>query len=279
VYAAIGSLDLEAAIDADPVFTNAGNCAFHLDLGETDIEAAHVDYFQKLVREAPQKTFSFAFMFLNVPSSPYFPSAKFEKEGFSLGMQSTDLSAGCSSLDEWFDKQRQVWAELNDLFSEYRDFLGIDSSVAPMFEGDSSLVSFLTRLKGGWNDVVVSDSFLRITKFIKDENPKPVGLCGLMLPCLEDFELAAKYQEGQFTVERNIFMSLHSGLGIDTYPIAANEKPAAILDVLKLLQGLSRKYSKCMSARFISDGKARVGERTNFNNEYLKDVTIRPLVN
>jgi hypothetical protein len=98
-----------------------------------------------------------------------------------------------------------------------------------------------------------------------------------MLPCLEDFELAAEYDKGNFSIERNIFLSLHSGLGIDTYPIGVDEKPERVLEILKLLQSLSNKYKKPLSARFVSDGKTKIDEKSDFQNQYLTDCTIRPL--
>ena len=81
-----------------------------------------------------------------------------------------------------------------------------------------------------------------------------------MFPALEDFELSDEYEKGNFTIERNIYLSLHSGLGIDTYPIGIDEKPERILEILKLLQALSNKYKKSLSARFVSDGKAKSGK-------------------
>lgn len=98
-----------------------------------------------------------------------------------------------------------------------------------------------------------------------------------MFPCLEDFELAAEYEQSNFTIERNAFLSLHSGLGIDSYPIGVDERPERIAEVLKLIQGLSDKFRKPLSARFVSDGKANIGQLTHFENPYLKDVVVRPL--
>ena len=94
---------------------------------------------------------------------------------------------------------------------------------------------------------------------------------------IEDFELADEYEKGNFSIERNIYVSLHSGLGIDTYPIGVNESPDRVIEILKLLQALSNKYKKPLSCRFVSDGVAEIGEMTNFKNEYLKDVTVRQL--
>lgn len=98
-----------------------------------------------------------------------------------------------------------------------------------------------------------------------------------MLPCLEDFGLAEEYERGNFSLERNIFLSMHCGMGIDTYSIGIDESREKVFEVLKLLHGLSTKYKKPMMARFISDGRAKVDEMTNFGNPFLKDVVVRKL--
>jgi uncharacterized protein (UPF0210 family) len=138
-------------------------------------------------------------------------------------------------------------------------------------------VNFLRRLGIDWDRAVSSDVFLGISRFIKSAAPRSVGLCGLMFPCLEDFELAEEYEQGRFSVERCVFLSLHSGLGIDSYPVGVDEDPDRMLEVLRLVQGLSDKFRKPLSARFISDGRARIGERTDLGSPYLRDVTVRPL--
>jgi hypothetical protein len=66
-------------------------------------------------------------------------------------------------------------------------------------------------------------------------------------------------------------------LGIDTYPIGVDESPDRVFEILCLLHGLSQKYNKPLSARFISDGTAKIGEQTDLKNKYLKDVVVRPL--
>ena len=78
-------------------------------------------------------------------------------------------------------------------------------------------------------------------------------------------------------VERCTFLSLQSGLGLDAYPIAIDEVPTRIIEVLTLLQGLSNKHRKPLSARFISDGIARMGQRTNLRSPFLQDVEVRAL--
>jgi hypothetical protein len=64
---------------------------------------------------------------------------------------------------------------------------------------------------------------------------------------------------------------------VDTYPIGTDEKPERVIEILSLLQNLSNKYRKPLSARFVSDGIARIGQKTNFQNPFLKDVVVRAL--
>ena len=276
LYLGMGTIAPESFAPRLTEFLHAGNVSLNLDLTD-GVAARHVDLLLQIIRRHPAKTFLFAYTFHNRPSSPYFPSATFERPGFAIGLQPTDLSAGCSDLAAWLSAMQAVWLEICELFKSNEDFLGIDASIAPLFRGDSSLVHFIKNIYGDFSTAVTTDFFIRITEFLATHNPKPVGLCGLMLPCLEDFELAEEYGAGRFSIERNLFLALHSGLGVDTYPIGIDENPDRILAVLGLLQKLSAKYHKPLSARLVSDGKARIGDVSDFQNPYLKDVRIRPL--
>jgi len=258
-------------------FLESENKAINLDLTNENITIEHVDILFKIIENKPDNTFRFTYGF-NLPvSSPYFPSAKFGQKGFAIGLQSTDLSENCKSVAEWLEKMKVVWEEINLLLKPIEGYLGIDSSIAPLFQNSSSLINFVKRLSLNFSHSATTDIYTTISKFIKENNPKSVGLCGLMFPCLEDFELAEEYEKGNFNIERNIFLSLHSGLGIDTYPIAVNQNKERIVEILKLVQQLSNKFKKPLSVRFVSDGKAKLGEKTDFKNQYLKDVIIKKI--
>jgi len=279
----VGTLDYNLAIKQLDDFYSAREVSFNVDLTSIKIEAKHVRVLFDIIKNAPGKTFNFTYVFNNSVSSPYFPSASYARNGFAIGLQSTDLSERCSSLDEWLKKMKDVWLEIHALFKDEPDFLGIDSSVAPLYEEGGltnekgSLINFIRRLGLSFSESTTTDTYLRITNYLKKHNPKPVGLCGLMFPCLEDLGLAEEYEKGNFTIERNIYLSLHSGLGVDTYPIGIDEEPDKVLSILLLLQGLSNKYKKPLSARFVSDGKTKIGGTTDFKNQYLKDVVVRKL--
>ena len=273
----VGPLLLQRALDNLPGFYLAETVSFNTDLTSEPINKSHIQVLFELIKNKPAVTFNFAYVFNNRPSSPYFPSAAYERNGFAIGLQPTDLSEGCTTLDEWLKKVKASWDRLYELFGSHPDFLGIDSSIAPIFAGKGSLVNFVKRLGFSFDQSVTTDIYLQMTEFLKKHNPKPVGLCGLMMPCLEDFELANEYEQGNFSVERNIFLSLHSGLGIDTYPIGVDEDPQRVVQILQLVQGLSNKHQKPLSVRLVSDGRAKIGEKTDFQNQYLKDVVVRKL--
>ncbi len=276
LFLSLGSLDPLSFFPILDDFLTAGNVSVNLDLTD-GVKPEHIEPLFEIIRHNPAKTFNFAYTFHNRLSSPFFPSASFERSGFTVGLQPTDLAENCSDLPGWFRTMASVWQEICLIFEDNKHFLGIDSSIAPLFLNHSSLVHFVKRIYGSFSKAVTTDCFIRMTDFITRQNPKPVGLCGLMLPCLEDFELAAEYEAGHFTIERNLFLALHSGLGIDTYPIGTDERPERILSILNLLQTLSAKYKKPLSARMVSDGKAKIGRLSDFQNQYLKDVKIRPL--
>ncbi len=276
LFLSVGSLSYSELLEQLNDFFLARNVACNMELANENIQEKHVSLLFDIIKNKPDKTFNFCFVFNNVLSSPFLPSASYSQEGFALGLQPTDLSEGCVTLKEWFKNMETVWNELTHLFEGDNEFLGIDSSLAPFF-GKSSLVDFINRLGMDFSTSVLTSTYMEITKFIKDKNPKPIGLCGLMIPCLEDDKLAGEYEKGNFSIERNIFLSLHCGLGIDVYPIGTDESPKKILGILQLVQSLSNKYKKPLSVRFVSDGKAKIGQKTDFQNQYLIDVVVKNL--
>jgi hypothetical protein len=272
-----GSFSREAFRLILPYFVQSAGRRLTLDLSQGPITREDIDTLFQLLSKRAENTFGFAFGFNLPPSSPFYPSAMCGKQGFSIGLQATDLSEGCSTLDEWFVAMKNTWNEIDQLLQPIEGYLGIDSSIAPLYSGKSSLVHFVRRLGLDFSHSATTDLYTQISSYIKTNNPRPIGLCGLMFPCCEDFELAEEYEKGNFSIERNLFLSLHSGLGIDTYPIGVDQDPERVVEIARLTQQLSNKYQKPLTIRLVSDGRAKIGDRSNFSNPLLKDVVIRPL--
>lgn len=274
VLLSVGHLQPEEYRANEAAFLRSPNIFFHRRIDE-GFAPSDWPMLQGWWRDAPLKSFHFAFN-ANCPlSSPFFPSARYEREGFSIGLQSTNLALGAGSFGLWLQRMRQVWEELAELLAKEEDALGIDSSVAPLGSGAGSLLYWLQQWFGPWPSMSLRPELVELTNFLKTENPWPVGLCGLMLPCLEDFELAKAYEQGQFSLERNLYLSLHSGLGIDTYPAPLDSSQEELSRLGNLLLALAKKHKKCLSMRLISDGKAKRGMQSDFQNKYLQDVQVR----
>lgn len=276
LYISAGMLECEDAWKQMDHFLQADNVSFHRSL-DNAVTIRDIDLLFHIINNNASKTFNFSYTFFNTHSSPYFPSAQYQRDGFSIGLQPTDLSQGCPTLEQWLASMRCVWNELYTFFKNDPEFIGIDSSIAPLYRDNGSFINFIKKFSPSFASSVTTDIYTTVSRFLKEMNPKPAGLCGIMFPCLEDFELAEEYENGEFSIERNIYLSLHSGLGIDTYPIGTDESKQRVYQILMLLQALAQKYSKPLSARFISDGNARINEHARFNNPYLKDVIVRQL--
>jgi uncharacterized protein len=260
---------------------NTNPLFFNIDLDSQAVPSKkHIDFLLQTLHTQPQKLFHFAYTAAAFDNrSPFFPSSHSTKHGFSIGLQSTNLAQDCPDLPTWLDKKREIWHELNALLQPQPDYLGIDSSVAPLYEGASSLFEHIRRWYPNRSlyQLATSPIFTQISRYIKTENPAPIGLCGIMMPCLEDFELAKYYQQNEFNTERNLYLSLHSGLGIDTFPFGIDQDPARLLDVLQLLHTFAHRYKKPLSIRWISDGHSRIGDLSQFHNQFLRDAVIQAI--
>lgn len=277
IYLSVGTLTLTQARSQLNDFFTAPNTSFNIDLTAVTEIDQYVDLLFQIIINKAEKTFLFAWVFNNKLSSPFYPSAAYERNGFSVGLQPTDLTVDCNSIEQWFAKLKTAWRQLYNLFMDDPDFLGIDSSTAPLLGKAGSFIHFIKKVDLSFSHSTTTNIYLTITKFLKEDNPKPIGLCGLMFPALEDDELASEYEKGNFPIERNIYLSLHSGLGIDTYPVGTDESPKRIAEIIETIQALSNKYKKALSVRFVSDGKAKIGEKTNFQNQFLRDVVVKTL--
>ena len=181
----LGSL-VQEQINLEEFFSDQ-RVFFNLDLTSQIIDLKPVEFLFKIVNQKPAKTFNFTYVFNHTVSSPFFPSAVYDKDGFSIGLQPTNLSENCQSLDDWFNKLTAAYQELMGIFKTEPNFLGIDSSIAPLYQGKSSLVNFVKRLNPSFPESVTTDFYLKITNFIKQNNPKPIGLCGLMFAMFGGF--------------------------------------------------------------------------------------------
>jgi hypothetical protein len=98
-YLSVGTLTYDEAIERLPKFYEKDNMIFNINLTDVKIDRKYADLLFDVIKAKPSRTFNFTFVFNNAPSSPFFPSASYEKNGFSVGMQTPDLAEGCQTLE------------------------------------------------------------------------------------------------------------------------------------------------------------------------------------
>ena len=62
---------------------------------------------------------------------------------------------------------KETWLEINEILTDNQEFLGIDSSVAPLNNGKAVLLILSKKLTGDFNRSAMSDIYIQTTKFIK----------------------------------------------------------------------------------------------------------------
>jgi hypothetical protein len=117
-YLSIGAISLQEAREVLPRFYEHKALTFNVELAKQEINLEHVALLQNIIANNASRTFSFTYTFNNAASSPYFPSARYEQEGFAIGLQPTDLSNGCTTLESWLDELRSTWDEICVLFKD-----------------------------------------------------------------------------------------------------------------------------------------------------------------
>ena len=111
LFIGAGTLTREETLSQLPAFLASSNISFNLEIKD-HVRTEDVDILFDIIRYRPEKTFNFSYTFCNPPSSPYFPAAHYQQNGFAVGLQPTDLSEDCDSLHTWLYRTKQLWDEL-----------------------------------------------------------------------------------------------------------------------------------------------------------------------
>jgi hypothetical protein len=237
VMISVGSLSFGVAtadFDGRTVFerliTSYVPISFNIDIGaEREIDDSHAALLFELIKTAPKRTFNFAFTCNNLVASPFFPGSTVDRRasgatrcGFSIGLQTPNLFlAEDETLKHWETKQEDTWQRIGNLFSGEKDFIGIDTSCAPLTDAQGSVLRVLKQI--AQNEVIQydekdplaallsSDLPLRLTRFLKSIDADAltrhapaikVGLNGLMWACVEDVLLVIATCRGSLALIR-----------------------------------------------------------------------------
>lgn len=154
-------------------------------------------------------------------------------------------------------------------------FAGIDFSLAPYPALEKSVGHAVESLTGGqFGGQGTLFAAALMTRAVQKARFPKTGFCGLMLPVLEDTVLAARSQEGAYSLDHLLLYSAVCGTGLDTVPLPGDVSQSELAAILADVATLAVRLNKPLTARLMPIPGKRAGERTEFDFEYFASAAI-----
>lgn len=234
------------------------------------------------------------------PHTPFFPFSYHEgQHGFSLALETVDAFIDIVQryrhdgvdairtvlLDVLTDSLREIDATGQEI--EQRTgirFLGIDASLAPFPNGDSSVARVIELL--GIEDFG-SNGSLFFTAYLTDvikaalarSGVRRVGFNGVMYSLLEDDYLALRNKQKNLTLDGLLLYSAVCGCGIDMVPVPGDILEEEIGSLILDVAGLAIALDKPLGVRILPIQAKAANEITNFNYDFLVDTRVMEVRN
>ena len=152
--------------------------------------------------------------------------------------------------------------------------MGVDPTPAPL--GDASIGAAMESYTGAkFGSSGTLTAALVITTAVKAVPVKQIGYSGLMVPVLEDKHLAERWAEGTYNTDDLLAYSSVCGTGLDTIPLPGDVSEEQIARILGDVASLAWKWHKPLSARLLPVKGLKAGDKTQFNDEFLFNTTLR----
>lgn len=224
------------------------------------------------------------------PWSPFFPAA-YHGGGaprFAVATESADLAVQAFSeasspadaedrLTVLVQREGEQMASIaQKAAGELRiGFAGIDFSLAPFPETGRSAGRAIEALTGGkFGERGTLFAASAITRAVQRAQFPKTGFCGLMLPVLEDAVLAARSQEGTYSLDSLLLYSAVCGTGLDTIPLPGSVSREELASILVDLAALAVQLDKPLTARLMPIPGKKAVDRTDFQFAYFANASI-----
>jgi uncharacterized protein (UPF0210 family) len=227
------------------------------------------------------------------PGAPFFPAAYAGDNlpAFALATEAADLAVEAftrakslaearQNLTETLENHAQILATTAQELAGQLGFTfgGIDFSLAPFPQEALSLGTALERLgvpATGLHGSLAAAAILADT--IDRASFPHTGFSGLMLPVLEDSNLARRAAEELLSVKDLLLYSAVCGTGLDTIPLPGDTSSAALAAILLDLAALAQRLNKPLTARLMPIPGKHVGDTTGFDFAYFANSRVMSL--
>ncbi len=223
--------------------------------------------------------------------SPFFPAAYHEGDApaFAIATEAADLAVDAFTGASTIDEARNVLVSAIDTHARRLSriaaegladtrFAGIDFSLAPFPSEAVSLGTAMQRL--GIPAVGPHGSLAAaaiITESIERVRFPRAGFSGLMMPVLEDSNLAQHAAQGSLTVKDLLLYSAVCGTGLDTVPLPGDTTAEQLVPLLLDLCALALRLDKPLTARLMPVPGKRVGDETHFDFGFFANSRVMAL--
>jgi uncharacterized protein (UPF0210 family) len=238
-----------------------------------------------------QGNFLFTATAMLKPLGPFYPGSWHDGAGkqFSLGFEGAnivqqvfgethgDFDASVAELTRQLTIHAQVGEQVGEAVAASSGwaFMGVDPTPAPL--GDVSIGDAIERFTGAkFGSSGTMTAAFAITSAVKAVKVKQVGYSGLMLPVMEDKLLAQRWAENTYDIDSVLAYSAVCGTGLDTVPLPGDVSEARLARIFGDVATLAWKWHKPLSARLQPVMGKKVGDRTDFDSQYLFNTTLHP---
>ena len=239
-----------------------------------------------------QGNFNFTATAMLEPYGPFFPGSYHTGAGhqFSIGMESANVveevfsqnSGDAPKATEALIRALTPHALAMDKIGLQLEqetgwkYMGFDPTPAPL--KSVSIGAAIEKFTGaplGSSGSMTAVSI--ITNAVRAIPVQQVGYRGLMLPVLEDSDIAQRWSEGRVHVDTLLAYSAVCGTGLDTIPLPGDVSEAQIEKMIGDMASLAFKWHKPLSARLQPVQGKKAGEQTDFDSPFLVNAMIQPL--
>jgi uncharacterized protein (UPF0210 family) len=239
-----------------------------------------------------QGNFNFTATAMLQPHTPFFPGSYHTGAGkeFAIGFEGANVVREVFARDK--GNVEAATAHLTAALTEHArvadavgrkvaaetgwTYLGLDPTPAPLADVSiGGAIEAFTGAKFGSSGTLTAAHI--ITDAVKAVPVKQVGYSGLMVPVMEDKILSQRWAESTYNIDSLLAYSAVCGTGLDTIPLPGDIPVEQLERILTDVASLAVKWNKPLSARLQPVRGKKAGDRTEFQDPYLFNTTIRPL--
>jgi uncharacterized protein (UPF0210 family) len=226
------------------------------------------------------------------PLSPFFPGSYHTGAGkqFAIGLEGANVvgevfakdkgnaNAATADLTAALIKHTAVAEAVGNKVAAETGwtYVGVDPTPAPL--GDVSIAAAIEAFNGakfGSSGTLTAARI--ITAAVKAVPQKQIGYSGLMVPVMEDKLLSQRWSEGTYDIDSLLAYSAVCGTGLDTIPLPGDISLEQMDRIFSDVATLALKWNKPLSARLQPIFGKKAGDRTEFQDPYFFNTTLRAL--